>query len=327
MDSALRLVESTYKGQMNSMEALTAKEKALQDVYDKQKEKIQVLESALKNAQEAKARYAKQADDVRAKLDAASSEMERLKNSTGDTTEEQKKLAAEMEDLNRQLKASEQGQIAATKSTNDWQRQLNDANVKLNNLDSELKDNKKYLAEAEQAADKCATSIDKMGKETKETAAEMDKATDSGTKLGTIFKGAFFADIAAQALKTVVGKIKEFAKAAIDAADKYGTIAEQVGLTSDRVQELEYAGIALDVSLETLTKSMARNIKSMKAVQDGTKLAVEAYEALGVSVLNADGSLTDSHVVYGEVIDALGRMTNETERPCNANPRQVCNGA
>ena len=314
MDSALRLVESTYKGQMNSMEALTAKGSALQDIYDKQKDKVEALEKALKNAQEAKAKYAKQTDEVKDKLAAAESEMERLKNSTEDTTEEQKKLAAEMEDLNRQLKASEQGQIAATKSTNDWQRQLNDANVKLNNLDSELKDNKKYLAEAEQAADKCATSIDKMGKETKETAAEMDKATDSGTKLGNIFKGAFFANAAAQALKMVVGKIKEFAKAAIDAADKYGTIAEQVGLTSDRVQELEYAGIALDVSLETLTKSMARNIKSMKAAQDGTKLAVEAYEALGVSVLNADGSLRDSHVVYGEVIDALGAMTNETER-------------
>ena len=52
----------------------------------------------------------------------------------------------------------------------------------------------------------------------------------------------------------------------------------------------------------------------MKAVQDGTKLSVEAYEKLGVEVMNADGSLRDSDTVYWEVIDALGKMENETQR-------------
>ena len=52
----------------------------------------------------------------------------------------------------------------------------------------------------------------------------------------------------------------------------------------------------------------------MKGVQDGTKLQVEAYEKLGVTVTNADGSLRDSQTVYLEVLDALGKMSNETER-------------
>ena len=75
-----------------------------------------------------------------------------------------------------------------------------------------------------------------------------------------------------------------------------------------------YAAELVDVSTETLTKSMAKQIKSMKAVQDGTKLSVEAYDKLGVSVMNADGSLRDSDTVYWEVIDALGKIENETER-------------
>lgn len=52
----------------------------------------------------------------------------------------------------------------------------------------------------------------------------------------------------------------------------------------------------------------------MKAVQDGTKLSVEAYEKLGVQVTNTDGTLRDSDTVYWEVIDALGKIENETER-------------
>ncbi|MDY4231808.1 MAG: hypothetical protein SOX74_06985 [Candidatus Faecousia sp.] len=75
-----------------------------------------------------------------------------------------------------------------------------------------------------------------------------------------------------------------------------------------------YAAELVDVPTETLTKSMAKQIKSMKAVQDGTKLSVEAYDKLGVSVMNAGGSLRDSDTVYWEVIDALGKIENETER-------------
>lgn len=97
-------------------------------------------------------------------------------------------------------------------------------------------------------------------------------------------------------------------------ADGVLTTATQTGIATDKLQEYMYAAELIDVSTETLTKSMAKQIKSMKGVQDGTKLSVEAYDKLGVSVLNADGSLRDSDTVYWEVIDALGRMENETER-------------
>ena len=43
-------------------------------------------------------------------------------------------------------------------------------------------------------------------------------------------------------------------------------------------------------------------------------LCVEAYEKLGVQATNANGSLRDSDTVYWEIIDALGKMKNETER-------------
>lgn len=59
---------------------------------------------------------------------------------------------------------------------------------------------------------------------------------------------------------------------------------------------------------------MTKNIKSMANAQEGTGKTAEAYQKLGVSVTNADGSLRDSNEVYWEKIDALHNITNETER-------------
>jgi len=97
-------------------------------------------------------------------------------------------------------------------------------------------------------------------------------------------------------------------------ADTVLTESTVTGIATDKLQEYMYAAELVDVSTDTLTKSMAKQIKSMKAVQDGTKLSVEAYEKLGVQVTNTDGSLRDSDTVYWEVIDALGKVENETER-------------
>jgi phage-related protein len=97
-------------------------------------------------------------------------------------------------------------------------------------------------------------------------------------------------------------------------ADGVITTSTQTGIATDKLQEYMYAAELIDVSTETLTKSMAKQIKSMKGVQDGTKASVEAYNALGVSVLDSNGKMRDSDTVYWEVIDALGKMENETER-------------
>ena len=59
---------------------------------------------------------------------------------------------------------------------------------------------------------------------------------------------------------------------------------------------------------------MAKNVKSMESARQGSKLYVEAYDRLGVSVTDANGKLRDSETVYWECIDALGMIENETER-------------
>ena len=203
--------------------------------------------------------------------------------------------------------------------TQAWQIQLNNAQATLLDLERQLEDSTDALDKAGREMDDTGDQADDMGDEVDEAADEADEAGKSFDTLGSICKAtaatmaAAFAAVSAAAI--AAGKaLVDMAVEGAAYADTVLTEATVTGIATDKLQEYMYAAELVDVSTDTLTKSMAKQIKSMKAVQDGTKLSVEAYDKLGVSVMNADGSLRDSDAVYWEVIDALGKIENETER-------------
>lgn len=121
-----------------------------------------------------------------------------------------------------------------------------------------------------------------------------------------------------QELESVLKKLTDFTKSGGDYADTVNTMAKQTGLSTEAIQEYMYAAELVDVSVETLTGSMTKNEKAMVSAASGSKATAEAYDKLGVSVVDADGNLRDNKAVFWEVIDALGKVTNETERDTTA---------
>lgn len=97
-------------------------------------------------------------------------------------------------------------------------------------------------------------------------------------------------------------------------ADEILTQSVVTGLSTEALQEYQYAAELVDVSLDTLTSSQSKMIRSMDAARRGSKEQAEAFDKLGISVQNADGTLRDAQEVFGDVIDALGAISNETER-------------
>jgi hypothetical protein len=97
-------------------------------------------------------------------------------------------------------------------------------------------------------------------------------------------------------------------------ADEILTQSVVTGLSAEALQEYQYAAELVDVSLDTLTSSQSKMIRSMDAARRGSKEQAEAFDKLGISVQNADGTLRDAQEVFGDVIDALGDISNETER-------------
>lgn len=203
--------------------------------------------------------------------------------------------------------------------TQAWQIQLNNAEAALNDMERELQQNNDALDRAAGEFDDAEKQADDFGDEVEDAGKQSDDAGGKFEKLGAVCKAtgvaiaAAFAAVSAAAV--AAGKaLVDMAVEGAAYADTVLTESTVTGIATDKLQEYMYAAELVDVSTETLTKSMAKQIKSMKSATDGSKTMVAAYDALGVSVTDANGNMRDSDTVYWELIDALGKVENETER-------------
>ena len=148
---------------------------------------------------------------------------------------------------------------------------------------------------------------------------DADSAGGKFEKLGSVVKGVGAAmGVAFAAIGTAaIGAGKALVDMTVEAAayaDEMLTQSTVTGMSVESLQAYSYAADLVDVSMETLTGSMAKQVKSMSNARDGSAKFADAYTKLGISVADSSGQLRDSETVYWETIDALGKISNETER-------------
>lgn len=80
------------------------------------------------------------------------------------------------------------------------------------------------------------------------------------------------------------------------------------------LQELRFAATQNSISTEQLGSSMSTFVKRLSATANGSGAAVSTYARLGISLLEADGSLRESGTVLNDVADALKGMDSQVER-------------
>jgi hypothetical protein len=99
-------------------------------------------------------------------------------------------------------------------------------------------------------------------------------------------------------------------KAAIEHADELGKAAQKVGLPVAELSKLKFAADLSDVSMESLTIGLGKLSKAMLDVARGggneTKLA---FDQLGISATNADGTLKSGSAVLADVAGKFGGLT------------------
>ena len=87
----------------------------------------------------------------------------------------------------------------------------------------------------------------------------------------------------------------------------------QNGISTTELQKLDYIVTALDGSLEGIRTGQA-GLQDQWMRPHWDSKSADAFEKLGVSITNADGSLKNSSTTLFEVLDALGKVGSETER-------------
>ena len=126
------------------------------------------------------------------------------------------------------------------------------------------------------------------------------------------------AGAAVTAIAKLEDKLKGMTKESAAFADDIITQSMTSRISTQALQEYRYAAGLMDVSVETITGSQTKLIKSMESAATGSAKQAEAFAKLNVQIVDADGAYRDSTQVFWEVVDALGAMDNATERDATA---------
>ena len=172
---------------------------------------------------------------------------------------------------------------------------------------------------ASNSLDDAGDNAKKAGDEVKKSGDNANDSSENWEKFGEVAKKA--CEVAAAAIAAVSAAVVAAGAALVDCtvdaaafADEVLTASSVTSLSTDRVQELQYASELLDVSFDTVSGALGRLTNNLDEAATGTGSAAEAYAALGVEVTDSAGNLRDSEDVFWDAIDALGNVANETER-------------
>tara|TARA_R100000353_G_scaffold21836_2_gene19434 strand:+ start:238 stop:1866 length:1629 start_codon:yes stop_codon:yes gene_type:complete len=104
------------------------------------------------------------------------------------------------------------------------------------------------------------------------------------------------------------GAFVRMVKGSIDAADAFGKLETQTGIAANTLQAYVNAGKLAGVEQATIEKGLRRLAQSMREADQGVATYKDAYDDLGISVRNTDGTLKTNQQVLGEISDAFAEM-------------------
>lgn len=138
-----------------------------------------------------------------------------------------------------------------------------------------------------------------------DAALKQAEAYEQATNIGRLVAAAAVAAGAGLVLLT---------KGSLDAADEIGKLSQKTGIATETLSAYQYAASLSDVTNEALAGGLTRLAKSMSEAAQGSKEQAQAFDAIGVSVKNADGSLRATDQVLADIAERFSRYADGPEK-------------
>ena len=326
MQSALKMTESQYKTNANSIEALTAKDRALNNLLEVQKQKVTEVEAGLKNAQQAEAQYAAKKAELTRKIEENCKALEELKSQTGDTTDEQKKLTEENERLNAELNENEAYLKAAKRAVTNWKTDLNKAKTAVNETENAIRENSEALEANKNKTKANADAVNALAAAMvasglkvaiREITEALWECVDASVEFESAMAGvAKTTNMSEDELAVMAEDIKKLSTEMPVAATELAGIVEvagQLGIAKEDLLAFSVVMANLGVSTNMTSEEAATLLARFANV---TKMAPAMYENLGsvVVALGNNFATTESEIVLmGQRLAAAGELAGLTE--------------
>ena len=238
-------------------------------------------------------------------------------------------------DIDKELKNVDRALKFNPTSVELWRQKQDLLRQKIKETENNLKELKNMQAQMDaKGVDKNSEEYRRLSREIVETESKLKHfnaeykkigqvnlraASEQFKKIGTNLESAGRAMTGlSTAAAAVVASIGAITVKSASWADDMNTMSKVYSISTKELQKYSAAAELVDVDVETIAKSHQKLTKQMSSASGGTGKSAEAFEKLGVNILNADGSLRDADTVWQETIAALGKMENETERDAAA---------
>lgn len=109
-------------------------------------------------------------------------------------------------------------------------------------------------------------------------------------------------------------QIVSFVKNTIDAAGSLGELAQQIGVTTDTLQVLRFAGSQFGVEAGEMDQAIARLTASIGDANAGNKAMLESFNELGVVTVDVAGKSRSTDAVLRDVAEALSKEADASKR-------------
>lgn len=226
-----------------------------------------------------------------------------------DQIREQERAVQAAQQAVEKLKAA--GVDPADKSMQQWNTRLNTAKARLLGMqtqlgktNTDLGTNKEKLDEGEGSAKGFGDALDRIGKNIDFTAT-ITAIDNVKEKIETLARVTVDAAQKIWSAETDAGKW----------ADDLATAASKAGIDVETYQSWQYASKFIDTETSKISASITKLEKDLGS--ESKEMAI-AFNRLGVRTREASGKVRDATDVFWDVIDALGKIEDPTERSIHA---------
>ena len=234
-----------------------------------------------------------------------------LKSLTSQAALQQQKV----DGLNKVYKELAAGGNTSAKALEELQIKVNLETERLNKMYTGIENDNLALIKMGPDAKNAGSGVGELT--TKEDAAEKKTITFKQA-MGALGEGIkITATAIAATAAAVAGVGAAIGKLVIDAANSASeltVLSEQTGISTTRLQELQYVAKGTGIDLSTITDTTGKMIRAMDAASKAGSPAAKAFAELGVATKDSDGHLRDSQSVMLDTLTALGKIPDETER-------------
>ena len=158
-------------------------------------------------------------------------------------------------------------------------------------------------ASFERGAKRASAEITTLGTRTEKAALHVGNMTKA-----VVAGGAAIAGLA------VVSKLREMVTEGLAYASSLGETAKQLGVTTAALQEYRFVASQTGIEESEMDAALAKLTKTTGEAARGSKKAVDAFGALGISVRDANGNVKDAGALIPEIADALQKVGSEGEK-------------